>query len=281
MDVKQNAFLNNDTQGLLTSVLIHGILLAFMWFYSVNSSLVENPPIEEGMAIALGFEEESSIGDQIKGEQTEELTPPDTKPSPPTPPAPQPKTEIITTKESPVTVKATPPKSDAKPAPKTPPPTTVNTNNTKPSNNSSQETAKNNDAEVSEKKKKFGSLFGGGGQGNKDGDGPQGDPNGNPDSKVLDGISKGRGTIGGGLAGRKVVNAPTLSESSQKQGRVVIKVCVDKTGQVISAKFTQGGSTTSDAQLVSLAEKGAMKYKFASGELDSQCGTISFEFKVS
>jgi TonB family protein len=280
MDTKPSILQNKDWQGLATSMLIHGALLLFMYFYTFENKLVENPPLEEGLSITIGFVDESSLGEQIQGEQTEELTPPDVKPTPPSKPTPS-KVEDIVIKESPAVIKATPVKTNTNTQPKTNPTPPKTESTQKTTTNTSQETTKNNDAEVNEKKKKFGSLFGGSGQGTKEGDGTQGDPNGNPDSKVLEGISKGRGTIGGGLAGRKVVNAPTISENSQKYGKVVVKVCVDKTGQVISAKFTQGGSTTSDAQLVKLSEKGAMKYKFASGELDSQCGTITFDFKLN
>lgn len=165
-------------------------------------------------------------------------------------------------------------------------PKTTNTTANKPSN-SGQSTPKNNNSTVgattqekaevvSVNKKKYGDLFGNkndNGNGSSNGDEPKGEG-------ALTGISKGNGIVGGGLAGRKAIEIPAVSETSQKTGRVVVKVCVAADGRVISSRFTQQGSTTSDAQLVKLAEKGAAKYRFSSAEVETQCGTITFDFKL-
>jgi len=41
-----------------------------------------------------------------------------------------------------------------------------------------------------------------------------------------------------------------------------------------------GGSTTVDKHLIAVAEKAALKYKFTPAEVDTQCGTITVDFKV-
>ena len=82
------------------------------------------------------------------------------------------------------------------------------------------------------------------------------------------------GTRGDGLTNRGVKRAPEISDSSQKTGRVVIYVCVDRMGNVTKADYTQRGSTTSDARLVSLAKQNAYRYLFSQSNLDEQCGTI-------
>ena len=110
--------------------------------------------------------------------------------------------------------------------------------------------------------------------------GNQGDPGGDPNSNVLEGISTGSGKVGGGLGSRGVLASPKVTDNSQKTGRVVVKVCVDSTGKVISAKFTQGGSTTTDSRLRAVAEKNALRWKFSKGTMDKQCGTITYDFKV-
>ena len=133
--------------------------------------------------------------------------------------------------------------------------------------------------EIAASKKKFGSLFGKG-QGSTDKPGSQGDPKGDPDSKVLEGLAKGSGRIGGGLSNRGVTYEPRFSDKSQKTGRVVIEICVDPSGKVTEAKFTQRGSTTTDSELVAIALKGAREYKFTSGDAESQCGTVTVDFKV-
>ncbi len=125
-----------------------------------------------------------------------------------------------------------------------------------------------------------GAFNSGGGQGNNGTSGSQGDPNGDPSSKVLDGISTGTGKIGGGLENRGG-KGPALRDKSQETGRIVVKVCVDGNGRVTSAKYTQRGSTSSSRNLIKLAESNARKYKFDKGSVDKQCGTITYNFKFS
>ena len=119
----------------------------------------------------------------------------------------------------------------------------------------------------------------GDGKGNTGTPGNQGDPNGDPNASNLDGISTGSGMVGGGL-GNRGGKGPKITDKSQATGRVVVKVCVDSRGKVVSAKYTQSGSTTSNSQLRRLAESNAKKWSFKPGELDKQCGTITYEFKV-
>ena len=135
--------------------------------------------------------------------------------------------------------------------------------------------------------KKFKDLLSGGfgdgkgeGKGKTGTSGNQGDPDGDPDSKILEGISTGAGETGGGLAARGLVSSPRLSENSQKQGTIVLDVCVDASGRVISAEYTQRGSTTNDSQLKAAAIRNAKQWRFSSGNVDKQCGTITYRFKV-
>ena len=86
--------------------------------------------------------------------------------------------------------------------------------------------------------------------------------------------------VGGGLGDRGVASAHTPKDNSQKEGTVVVKVCVDKSGRVTSAEFTQRGSTTSDSQLKKIAIESARKWRFQKGAVDKQCGTITYRFKV-
>lgn len=134
-------------------------------------------------------------------------------------------------------------------------------------------------AEAEAKKKQFGSLFGKG-QGENNTSGSQGDPKGDPNAKALEGLAKGSGRIGGGLSNRGVLSEPSFQDNSQKTGKVVIAICVDKNGRVTDATFTQRGSTTTDRELVEIARKGALKYVFSPGEIESQCGTVTVDFKV-
>ena len=128
----------------------------------------------------------------------------------------------------------------------------------------------------------IGNLGGSGpGKGKTGTSGNQGDPNGDPNSDILEGVSAGAGSsVGGGLSGRGILNKPAIKDDFNKPGKVVMKVCVDASGKVVSASFTQRGSTTTDSQLVRIARKNALAYKFSRGSVDKQCGTITYTFKV-
>jgi colicin import membrane protein len=136
-----------------------------------------------------------------------------------------------------------------------------------------------------DQKGKIGGMFGGrdgkNGKGRGDGGNPgnQGQPDGDPDSDNLKGLGGGKGNIGRGLGGRKVESRPPpVEDNSQKRGTIVIKICVDQAGKVIKATFTQNGSTISDGDLREKAESNARKFRFAPGQLDEQCGDISYQF---
>lgn len=137
-------------------------------------------------------------------------------------------------------------------------------------------------AEADKFKGEIGGLFGqeGDGKGETGKPGNQGDPSGDPNASNLEGVSTGSGDIGGNLGGRGVLYKPVITDKSQKTGDVNLKVCVDGSGLVISAEYTQSGSTTSDTDLVKTAIAGAKKYKFEKSSLDKQCGTIKIKFRV-
>lgn len=126
-----------------------------------------------------------------------------------------------------------------------------------------------------------GNTGSGGGRGKTGKPGNQGDPNGVPNADRLTGIhSGGSGTIGGGLSNRGVLASPKISDSSQRTGKVVVKVCVNADGTVKSANYTQRGSTSSDEVLKKLAIRNAKRYKFSKSSASTQCGTITYDFVV-
>jgi len=137
-------------------------------------------------------------------------------------------------------------------------------------------------AEADEFKDQIGGLFGEGeGKGNTGKQGSQGDPDGDPDASKLEGVSTGSGAVGGGLGDRGVARrGPGVKDNSQSVGNAVIRVCVDKAGNVTSAEFTQRGSSITDGSLKNKAVADAKRWKFAPGDVDKQCGTITYRFRV-
>lgn len=82
------------------------------------------------------------------------------------------------------------------------------------------------------------------------------------------------------ISNRKVVFIPKIKDSSQKEGRVVVKICVGPSGKVISARYTQKGSTTTDSYLTNLAVKNAKLYRFSPNASPKQCGIVNIDFQV-
>jgi len=127
-------------------------------------------------------------------------------------------------------------------------------------------------------KDQIGGLFGTGkGKGETGKPGNQGDPEGDPNSDRLSGVSDGvGGNIGGNLRGRGIVASPKISKATER-GTVVIYLCVSTTGAVSEARVQQRG-TTGGASAQQQALANARKWKFSKGELDKQCGTITYNF---
>ncbi|MEM6967494.1 MAG: hypothetical protein AAF573_22210 [Bacteroidota bacterium] len=81
------------------------------------------------------------------------------------------------------------------------------------------------------------------------------------------------------FADRNYINAPVVRGQHPANGTVVIKMCIDRAGNVKTAKFTQRGSSTFNAKLRKMALAAAQQVTFNEGLDAEQCGTIKFEFK--
>jgi len=85
--------------------------------------------------------------------------------------------------------------------------------------------------------------------------------------------------IGGDLMDRTLLHAPKVTEAHRRKGKVVIKVCVNQRGEVVSAKFTQKGSTTLATELKQIAIRNARSIQFGENQLPEQCGIIAYHFR--
>lgn len=294
----------NRRIGLVLSIGLHLLLLLLGIF--ITWSHMDPPPEAPGIMINIGFVDSGS-NDDLPDQQNEkevEKSAPATKPAPqkPTEPKKEEPAKKVESKPVPAKVKSkiaideesaviAAAKEDQKNKEETLKKQQQEEANKKQEAaaekqrqlDAAEQQRKNEEAaeakKYQESKKKFGDLFGKGkGSGANNGD--QGDPNGKPNADALDGISKGSGKIGGGLSDRGVAYEPIISDNSQKIGKVVVKICVDADGNVISAKYTQKGSTTTDQTLINIAENGSKKYKFTGNGAERQCGTVTIDFKL-
>ena len=260
---------SSQGKGWIVSLIAHLVLIAVLFLPMIVSQTP--PPEEEGLLVNLGLIDEGEGDETPKGTTDEVIPEPaDTrereqvKEVASRTPAKQVSQNSITSNEQSEIVA-----SEAK------------------AKKQAQADAQRKAAEEAQRqesynktKKSYGDLLGGGGKGNTGKPGSQGDPNGDPNSDILEGISKGSGRVGGGLGSRGVLHEPQINDRSQKTGRVVISVCVDKNGKVIKAEYTQKGSTTTDSELKDIARKAALQFKFTQSEVVEQCGTITVDFKV-
>jgi len=256
--------------GFLISMFVHTGFIILLLLPLLKIPIP--PPGQEGVTVALGIPDAGQGPEETPGaaENTSEPTP-EVKPEPqPTPrpaektPTPVPDKKVVTTED----------------------PETIAINQEKERKRQQEEDNRNKQAEEDRKKAEAEKLksdlknaFNKPGGGSKPG--TPGDKDGDPNAGALKGVSDGLGKIGGGLQGRGVRAQPRISENSQQEGTVVIEVCVDKSGAVISAKSTiRGGATITNPETIEIARKNALQWTFDPGEVDRQCGTITYRFKL-
>lgn len=114
-------------------------------------------------------------------------------------------------------------------------------------------------------------------------------PSGERDAKTLyRGTSEGRDVNNHAdevssfnLNGRTVVGKLGQPENrTNKEGRVVVEITVDRQGKVIQAKAIAKGSTVQDATLWRAAEEAARETTFNTDAKVVQSGTITYIFKL-
>ncbi len=142
------------------------------------------------------------------------------------------------------------------------------------------------------KKKRLDALMGGlnksdgtasGSEGNDNRAGDKGSPDGDPYATSYYGSpGSGSGTGGYGLNGRTLVNKGKVPQECNEEGRVVVKIVVDRNGRVISAEPGVRGTTNNNSCLLEPARKTALMHKW---NLDSnapseQVGFVVVNFKL-
>ncbi len=142
------------------------------------------------------------------------------------------------------------------------------------------------------KKKKLDELMGGlnksegevqGGEGDDTRAGDKGQPDGDPYATSYYGSpGSGSGTGGYGLNGRSLLDSGKVQQECNEEGRVVVKITVDRNGKVINATPGVKGTTNNHPCLLEPARKTAFLHKW---NLDSkapsqQIGFVVVNFKL-
>lgn len=142
------------------------------------------------------------------------------------------------------------------------------------------------------KKRELDALMGGisnaegevaGGEGDDQLAGDKGSPDGDPYATTYYGSpGSGTGTGGYGLSGRSLVNNGKVPQECNQEGRVVVKIVVDRNGRVIEATPGVKGTTNSDPCLLEPARKTAFLHRWNTDSKapNQQIGFVVVNFKL-
>jgi len=122
------------------------------------------------------------------------------------------------------------------------------------------------------------------GEGDDQPAGDKGDPDGDPDVKSYYGTGKGLDGDGNyRLGGRKALTKTKYTQDCNESGTVVVRIEVDKNGNVLKAIPGAQGTTNSASCLLNPAKRAAMDTKFNkdSNAPSKQVGYITYVFKLS
>lgn len=123
-----------------------------------------------------------------------------------------------------------------------------------------------------------------GGEGDDQAAGDKGDPSGDPNASSYYG--QGKGLDGDGnynLGGRKALNKEIIKQECNESGTVVVRIVVNRSGQVISATAGYRGTTNNAPCLLIPAKRSALATKFNPDKNApaEQIGTIIYNFSLS
>ncbi|MFT6935782.1 MAG: TolA protein [Saprospiraceae bacterium] len=290
---QQETEAKNKKSAKILSISIHTLLLIVLIFGFTKSCETLPPPKgNEGIMIAFGDPnagggyEEPVETEEAEAEEAEEVEAVETPaPSEPTS-TPETKPEVKTADSDEVAIKkkreAAKKKVDADAKRKADAKKKSDAKK-KADAKKKSDAKKKADAEarakaLAEAKAKAGGKFNKPGSGSGSNSGNAGDPNSTN-------TGTGGGTTGtgdGNVPGRNMKAKPNPPKNPGINGTAVIKICVDPKGNVVSADFTQKGSSITSDAAIKEAIANAKKWKFDSNPMapDKQCGTVTYQFKV-
>jgi hypothetical protein len=249
-------------KGIVGTILFHSLLIVAFFFMGLKYQ--DPPPIEEGISINFGFNEEG-LG-EVDPESTEELT------------------EIVEEKIIEQQIESTDEIVSQSLVENPPVERTEKKKKVIKKEVQKEEVVEEIKPEVNKK-----ALYPGikktknTSEGNKEGSGNQGTIDGNPYSKVYEGGGIGKNGTDYQLGGRKVEFKAKPIYNLQVEGKVVVIITVDRLGNVINAIPGVKGSTTLNKKLLQRAKTAALKTKFDPKQTapTNQQGKIVYFFSLN
>lgn len=118
------------------------------------------------------------------------------------------------------------------------------------------------------------------GKGDDTGNDIKGNPNGNKNSNGNGPGGDSNGSFS--LAGRTLKSLPAASTDFTENGKVTVKIYVNRSGVVTTAKVQERGTNTTSSKLRKLAVEAALKASFypKSSANEAQVGTITYNFSI-
>ena len=262
----------DQRKGMAVTIAVHVVMLICIFLFGIK--YLDPPPLG-GMIVAFGMDEDGS-GSPAYNEQIPHSEPQPSASS--VPYAEVPEEALATqTEDSPLEVKKKPEK-EKKTEPKKPDPVK------KPAESKPVPEAPKDPTPSKTTSQALANILNPGTDQSK-GDGQGTGYKGSPEGR-LSSDNYGVAGIGGDgnyrLAGRKALAKPKPEYTGTDQGRVVVRVQVDREGNVISAKYSLQGTEVTDPQLIRNAEQAARQTKWQPNPSAEpvQEGVIIYEFSV-
>lgn len=273
MNGVENSEVSQKTKAIVSTVLLHSLLLLLCYFFYINVQIPREEIETGGIVINYGTSEtgmgndytsmdEPAIGETISNVPIED------------PNRPNSNVNTNTSSEKDVLTQ------DLEDAP------TVNDKNPTSSNNSSTNTVTNPEPakpSVDQRALFKGNKNNGKGAGDGTGTTPgnQGAIDGDPNSKSYTGTGSGGGSgIALNLSGRKFISLPKIQDDGQTAGKITVDISVDKNGTIVTAKAGGRGTTISNAGLWEKCERAVLgcKLNAISTGPEIQAGSVIFTF---
>jgi len=259
----------DNKKALIGTIAFHAVLLVLFLLFGLRTPLPL--PEEQGVLVALGYT------DQGTGEFIPLFGSPPIPVSAPASPSPAQEDVATQTTDESVAI----PQTTSRPQPQQPRPESQQTQQSTTQQPPTQQPPPEEPRPTVDPR----ALFPGADQrtttsqtqGTTGQPGSQGSPTGAPGGSG-DGV--GQGDVSYDLTGRRPIELPKPTNTTQVGGKVAVSITVNRQGRVIQATAVLAGSTTTNATLWKLAEEAAMKARF-NENLDAspeQRGTITYNF---